>query len=120
MAAEDTQPKPAPALPVDPVDEFAAAVKRIDEANAALYGKYRKSTDDFQKKMEALTSTTLATFPVFRPYADLGPVIRAFKSSEPDRVFITEYLRAIESKPAAEAAALRAKLRALLPTSTAG
>lgn len=76
-------------------DDFIEYMKKLDEANLKLQEKYRKNTDEFQAKMEALTGTTLASYPTFQPYVGIGKILAAIKQSAIDRDIILAYFDAL-------------------------
>ncbi len=112
MADEVATPAPA-----KQPDEFIEYMKKLDEANGKLEEKFRRNTEEFQTKMEALAGTTLASYPTFQPYVGIGQIVAAVKQSPIDRDIITSFLAALIAAGTTEKAdAVRAAVRkAIVP-----
>lgn len=96
----------------EPAKSFEDYMKDLDIANLKLAEKLKSDTDAFQTKMEALTGTTLASYPTFQPYVGIGQIIAAVKQSPIDRDIIVSYIGSLVTAGTPEKAdVIRAAVR---------
>ena len=80
-------------------DQFADHLAKLDAANASLYDKMRKTTDDFISRTQAATAN-LSFLGKFQPFSDFmlqGRLLTAFNTNSADRDIFNAYLDAVAS-----------------------